>query len=67
MKEGQPLIGEMIRLGKGKKGKIIKHTDEQEVEKGIKKLAHFTAEVENPWGIDEVEIPDVAIEIKEEK
>lgn len=61
MKERGSLIGQEINLGKKKKGVIKTFEEEKEVEKGIKKLPHYIVEVENPWGVDEVDVPVVAI------
>lgn len=54
------MIGQEIKLGK-KKGVLKSFKEEEEIGGGVKKLAHYVAEVENPWGIDEVDVPVVAI------
>lgn len=65
MKERASLIGQEVRIGKKRKGRITKFTPEQEEGQGIYKLPFYTAEVDNPWGTDEIEIPEVAL--REEK
>lgn len=59
MKEN--LIGREVNMGKKRKGIIRKLTPEQDVEKGIKKLPFYTVDVEMPWGVDEHEVPVVAL------
>lgn len=65
MNERESRIGRTIRLGKKRKGIIRSFKEEEEVEKEIFKLAHYKVEVKNIWGIDEIDVPEIAIEKKE--
>lgn len=67
MNERENYIGREVNMGKKRKGIIRRLTPEQDAEKGIKKLSFYTVEVEMPWGIDEHEVPVVALRDDEKK
>lgn len=67
MNERGNYIGREVNMGKKRKGIIRRLTPEQDVEKGIKKLSFYTVEVEMPWGIEELEVPEVVLRDDERK